>query len=155
MPRGGKRAGVGRVSLWETRYYNWIIKRIHEIEDGEKEWQKLMQRHFKRHCPKHLENLAELQENYRKLRKASLPERRAMIADDCGTPLEETRQIVRHDGFPTLLQFDPRSQFQMNAIYQQVANEAGQKFGREFTIRNIKDCVSARRKRERLFSESE
>ena len=77
-----------------------------------------------------------------------------MIENDCGTPLEETRQILATEGFPKNLSVPSPNQFQLNRIYKQVAAEASQRFGKSYSVRNIKDCVQAMLKLKGMFIES-
>ena len=76
-----------------------------------------------------------------------------MILDDCGTSLEEVREIRATPGFPTYLQLPSPNQFQLNRIYKQVAAEASLKFGKPYSLRNVKDRVQAWTRFEKLFKE--
>ena len=154
LARGGARKQSGRIPLVERHDSAWIVRRIRELGNDPKVLSSRALQFIKKQYPSHRENQIDLQNNYDKLREASNSQRRTMIEDDCGTPLEETRQILATEGFPNYLNIPAPNQFQMNQIYKQVADEASQRFGRAYSVRNAKDCVRAWLKFERLFEES-
>jgi hypothetical protein len=132
----------------------WIVNRVREIVESEAYIDERRKHHFKRHIPEHAESESELADLYRDLKAASALKRLDMIANDCGTPLEEIRQIVEHDGYPQHLHLPPPNQYQMSALYEKVAFEASQEFGRKISKRNVKDCVLAWLKFERQISKA-
>jgi hypothetical protein len=154
MPRGGKRVGSGRTPLAETNLCRWIVRRVREIGNEPEFIRERSVQVVKRTDKNQVDNLVELDAAYQKLKLASIPERRAMIADDFGTPLEETRQILETSGFPKYLQLPRPNQYMMRKIYERVAAEATDHFQKRTTVRKVKDCVGAWLKFERSFKSS-
>jgi hypothetical protein len=154
MPSGGKRKGAGRKSRSPfDPFLIWIVGRVRALASDLEFIQERQLQFIKRRDKNQVQNQIDLHSNYKELKRANLSQRHAMIADDCGTPLEETRQILTTDGFPRYLSLPPPNQFQMNKIYKQVAKEATVRFGKEMTVRTVKDCVGAWRKFEKQFSD--
>lgn len=151
LARGGARARAGRIPLVERQDCGWIVERIRKLGSDSEFLNERVVQFVKRQKPNHLQNQVELQEHYEKIQYAKVAQRRAMIVDDCGTSLEEIREIRATPGFPTYLQLPPPNQFQLNQIYKQVATEANLKFGRPYLLRNIKDRVQAWMRFEKSF----
>jgi hypothetical protein len=151
MARGGKRDNAGRKPLIETKECRWVVNRVRKLGNNPSTIQKRKVQFIKRRDKDQTQNQLDLQENYLKLGQANITQHRAMIADEVGTPLEETRQILATDGFPRYLALPPPNQFQMHRIYVQVAKEAGRRFKKPTTVRNVKDCVQAWLKYEKSF----
>jgi hypothetical protein len=152
VPRGGKRTRSGRKPLHESEICRWLVRRVRELGTGEEMNRERQLQFMKRNFKNQVENFVELQTNYQSLKQTTEQRRRAMVADDCGTPLEEARELLATEGFPRHLQLPPPNQFQMNRIYNQVATEASVHFGKLISVRNAKDFLAAWLKYEKSFS---
>jgi hypothetical protein len=141
--RGGKRSGSGRKPLVETDECRWIVTAIRKIAESENIMALRMQQAVMKQNPKFVESHSELNEEYSRLRGASVSQRRQWIMQDVGTPLEEIRALREQPGFHRLIHVPVPNQFHLNKIYKRVADEASIHFQKSITLRKVKDCSSA------------
>ena len=153
MARGGKRAGSGRTPLALRNDCGWIVDRVRKLGDAPDFMRARAIQLIKRQAPDQLDTHLELHKEYDKVSSATISQRRAMIKDDFGTPLEEVRELLATEGFPKHLPIPSPNPSQMNQIYRIVAAEAAEKFGRSYSVRNVKDCVHAWLAFEESFNE--
>lgn len=110
-----------------------------------------IQQAVKNQDPKYAESHAELDIEYKKLKNATLEERRRWLSDDMGTPLEEIRLLREQSGFRQRVHVPVPNQFTLSKIYVYVAQQASEVFKKPISPRRVKDCASAWMKFEREF----